>query len=207
MDDNVLRIAAGLRLGSNLCAPHICSCGASVNARGCHGVSCSRSAGRHMRHSLINDIICRALGRASVSAVKEPPGLLTGSGMRPDGITLIPWARGKCLAWDATTPDTFAASHLPSTSSTAGAAAAHSSVIKLQKYAALQATHIVVPVAVETMGVWCTEGLDFVRELGRRTSMITHDPKETSFLLQRISEGQCCLVCGHTASRRIDFSG
>ena len=153
MDDNVLRIAAGLRLGSNLCAPHICSCGASVDARGCHGLSCSWSAGRHMRHSLINDIICRALGRASVSAVKEPPGLLTGSGMRPDGTTLIPWARGKCLAWDATTPDTFAASHLPSTSSTAGAAAAHSSVIKLQKYAALQATHIVVPVAVETMGV------------------------------------------------------
>ena len=27
----------------------------------------------------------------------------------------------------------------------------------------------------------------FVRELGRRTSMITHDPRETSFLLQRIS--------------------
>ena len=69
----------------------------------------------------------------------------------------------------------------------ARAAAAHAAAIKLQKYAALQATHVVVPVAVEMMGSWCKEGLDFVRELGRRMSMITNDPRETIFLLQRIA--------------------
>jgi hypothetical protein len=114
--------------------------------------------------------------RAGVSAVKEPPGLLTGSGIRPDGTTLIPSTRGKCLAWDATSPDTIAASHLPSTRNTSGAATAHAADVKLQKYAALQATHVVVPVAVETMGSWCEEGLEFMRELGRRTSMVTNDP-------------------------------
>ena len=31
------------------------------------------------------------------------------------------------------------------------------------------------------------EGLDLIRELGRRTSQVTNDPRETSFLLQRIS--------------------
>ena len=106
MADDIIRIAAGLRLGSNLCAHHVCPCGAQVKARGSHGLSCCRSAGRHMRHSQINDIICKALIRAGVSAVKEPPGLLTGSSMRPGGITLIPWVRGKYLAWDATSPDT-----------------------------------------------------------------------------------------------------
>jgi len=33
----------------------------------------------------------------------------------PDGVTLIPWSRGRCLTWDVTVPDTFAASHLPVT--------------------------------------------------------------------------------------------
>ena len=91
------------------------------------------------------------------------------------------------MVWDATTPDTLAASHLQSTRSTAGAAAAHAAALKLQKYSALIATHIVVPIAVETLGAWNAEGLDFIRELGRRTALITSDSRETAFLLQRIS--------------------
>ena len=66
-------------------------------------------------------------------------------------------------------------------------AAAHAAALKLQKYNALSATHIVIPLAVETLGVWNEEGLGFVRELGRRTSLVTNDPRETSFLLQRLS--------------------
>ena len=184
MDNDVIRIAVGIRLGASLCNPHSCSCGTVVDV---HGLSCIRSAGRHLRHSLLNDIVCRALGRAGVAAVREPTGLLVGSGMRPDGATLVPWCRGKCMAWDATTPDTLAASHLQSTRNAAGAAAAHAAALKLQKYSALATTHIVIPLAVETLGVWNDEGLGFVRELGRRTSLITNDPRETSFLFQRLS--------------------
>jgi hypothetical protein len=91
------------------------------------------------------------------------------------------------LAWDATTPDTLAASHLSATSNSAGAAAEHASSLKFQKYSALSATHIVVPIAVDTLGTWCVEGLYFVRELGRRTALITNDTRETFFLLQRLS--------------------
>ena len=29
--------------------------------------------------------------------------------MRPDGLTLVPWKEGKCLAWDVTVADTFVA--------------------------------------------------------------------------------------------------
>jgi hypothetical protein len=187
MSNEAIRVATGLRLGANLCMPHICRCGAQVDARGSHGLSCVRSAGRHQRHAMINDIIHRGLGRADIAAVKEPTGLLTGSSLRPDGATLIPWARGKCLTWDATTPDTLANSHLPSTRSQAGAAAAHSSSLKDVKYSAFTPTHLFVPVAVETLGPWNMEGLAFIRELGRRTALITGDPRETSFLLQRVS--------------------
>ena len=44
-------------------------------------------------------------------------------GKRPDGMTLLPWARGKPMAWDVTVADTYAESHLASTTLAAGAAA------------------------------------------------------------------------------------
>jgi hypothetical protein len=135
----------------------------------------------------LNDTIYRALIRANIAAVKEPSGLLPGSGLRPDGATIIPWVRGKCLAWDATTPDTLAASHLATTRNCAGAAAAHAAALKEHKYSGLISTHFFVPVAVETLGPWNHEVLDFIRELGRRLTQVTEDPRETTFLLQRIS--------------------
>jgi len=187
LSNDAIRVATGLRLGANLCLPHVCRCGAQVDARGSHGLSCARSAGRHPRHSLINDIVHRALVRADIAASKEPMGLIAGSSLRPDGASLIPWSKGKPLAWDATTADTLAASHLPSTSNCAGAASAHAALLKNQKYSDLTSTFHFVPVAVETLGPWNDEGLDFVRELGRRVSLVTGDPRETSFLLQRVS--------------------
>jgi hypothetical protein len=80
-----------------------------------------------------------------------------------------------------------AASYLPSTSTQAGAAAEHTAVTKTQKYSALTPTYHVVPVGVETLGSWCADGLQFITELGRRTTAITTDPRETTFLLQRLS--------------------
>ena len=76
-----------------------------------------------MRHYLINGIVNRALVRGGIAAVKEPNGPVATSSLRPDGTTLIPWSAGKCLAWDATAPDTFAATNIPANSGFAGATA------------------------------------------------------------------------------------
>jgi hypothetical protein len=187
MNNETIRIATGLRLGAALCAPHNCSCGVSVDARGIHGLSCRRSAGRHQKHAQLNDIIHRALTRAGVAAVKEPSGTVVGSGLRPDGASLIPWTRGKCLAWDATSPDTLAASHISATSVQAGAAAEHAALAKVQKYSELRNTHHFVPVAVETLGAWNTEGRLFISDLGRRISVVSGDVRESIFLFQRMS--------------------
>src|SRR6218665_2402495 len=46
---------------------------------------------------MINEIIWRALGRASIPSKKEPLGLTREDGKRPDGVTLIPWSCGRCL--------------------------------------------------------------------------------------------------------------
>ena len=51
LDDASLRIACGLRLGTPLCHPHKCQCGAEVDKTGRHGLSCKSAEGRLSRHS------------------------------------------------------------------------------------------------------------------------------------------------------------
>jgi len=47
-------------------------------------------------------------------AVEEPTNLMQDDNKRPDGTTLLPWARGKPMAWDLTVTDTYAESHIGS---------------------------------------------------------------------------------------------
>ena len=124
--------------------------------------------------------------RAKIPASIEPVGLLRNDGKRPDGVTLIPWKQGKCLAWDFTMQDTFANSHLPHTLLKQGSAADLSALSKTQKYANIAQTHIFTPVAVETIGVWNNEAMAFIAEFGRRITETTGDIKETVYLYQQI---------------------
>ena len=73
MDDKVIRVAVGLRLGLPLCRAHLCgSCGAEVNELGTHELSCRFSKGRHSRHAAVNNIIKRSLEAAKVPCHLEP---------------------------------------------------------------------------------------------------------------------------------------
>lgn len=87
---------------------------------------------------MLNEIIRRALVSAGVPCTLEPPGFYSTDGKRPDGLTLIPWERGRSLVWDATCVSTFANSHLPRTMKAAGAAAEWAAVQKHNKYAPLK---------------------------------------------------------------------
>ena len=115
LNDEMVRVSIETRLGARACEPHTCPCGKEVDARGLHGLSCRKSAARHIKYAHLNDIIWRAVKRAQIPAVKEPAGLPRAGGKRPDGATLIPWARGKALAWDVTVADTFSLSHVGDT--------------------------------------------------------------------------------------------
>ena len=135
LDYYAVTVAIGLTLGTLLVMAHKCICGTDVEKLGHHGLSCHRSAGRHLRHNLLNDCILRALQSAGIQSVREPPGLLRTDRKRPDGATLIPWSKGRCLIWDATCPDTVAASYVTRTSVEAGEAAKTSETQKMAKYA------------------------------------------------------------------------
>ena len=158
-----------------------------VDARGLHGLSCRKSGPRHTRHSQVNDIIWRAVKRAQIPATKETIGLSRNDGKRLDGATLIPWKRGKPLAWDVTVPHTYAASHLAETAESAGAAANKAAANKISKYSTFTTTHHFLPISVETGGPWNPESSEFIAELGKIISQITFEPLDTQFLFQRLS--------------------
>jgi len=67
-----------------------------------------------IRHQVLNDIIWRSLGSASIPVTKEPSGLIRQDGKRPDRLILIPWQGGKSLAWDVTVVSTLAQSYVDS---------------------------------------------------------------------------------------------
>jgi hypothetical protein len=187
LNDEDIRVAIGLRLGTALCKPHQCSCGAQVDANGLHGLSCKQSNGRHARHNTVNDIVVRALCRADTPAVKEPSGLSRSDGKRPDGLTLVPWACGRPAIWDVTITDTLAQSYVALSSEAAGSAAELAASRKNAKYIDLSRNHVFFPIAIETLGPICAEGRRFLRELGTRITAVTGDTRETAFLFQRLS--------------------
>src|SRR6201995_1154328 len=145
------------------------------------------SSGRMARHHYINDLVWRALQRAGIPSIKEPVDLSRSDGKRPDGLTLIPWQGGKNLIWDVTVADTLAASHLATTSRLTGGAAKSASDKKDSKYSSLANSYIFISIACETMGSLNSKALSFLSELGRRISAVSGDPRESSFLFQRIS--------------------
>ena len=54
-------------------------------------------------------------------------------------------------------------------------------------YANLTSTHIFVPFVIETSGASNAQAIELTQEIGRRTTAVTGDPRETNHLFQRLS--------------------
>ena len=187
LEDDAVRIAVGLRLGTDICQPHTCQCGVSVDFRGSHALSCKRSVGRLIRHNHLNDVILHSMTRAGIPAMKEPNNLSRTDGKRPDGLTLIPWREGRCLIWDVTVADTTAVSYLSTTAKLAGSAADSAAARKEAKYVDLSARYDFVPIAIKSHGSLGSKAMAFLSALGRRITTNTLDVRESSYLFQRVS--------------------
>jgi len=166
---------------ANICEPHQCPCGASVDAKGLHGLSCKGGTGRSARYHAFNDLLWRALSKADIPAVKEPSGLFRTDGKRPGGVTQLPWRTGKCVTWDVTVFDTLASSYILATSQAPGAAAETAANRKTSKC-------YTQPVLLVCAGrsrdhVSDQRGRDdFLGDLGRRITKHTDDHRESAFL-------------------------
>jgi len=131
--------------------------------------------------------VARAFASAGIPATKEPHGLTRSDGKRPDGLTLVPWQRGKPLLWDVTVICPLADSYVELAALEAGSAAELAATRKLAKYSALGTQYDFQPVAVETLGPLNESACVFLNNLGRKIGENTGDDWSTSFLFQRIS--------------------
>jgi hypothetical protein len=68
-----------------------------------------------------------------------------------------------------------------------GAAAEAANLRKQAKYSTIGGSHIFCGIACETLGPINSEGLKFLLELGNRLCKVTGDPRETAYLMQRVS--------------------
>ena len=187
LDHFQLRIATALRLGSNVSQPYQCKCGVMADARGMHALSCGSSSSRHVRHSLLNGVVQRALRAAHMPSILEPAGLSRDDGKRPDGLTLVPWKRGRSLIWDATCVHRLSASYTAAARQEGAAVANIAEKRKTDKYTSLAGDYYFQPVAIETLGGIGKYTWAFTQDLGQSISMETQDKREASFLRQRLN--------------------
>ncbi|GBP92449.1 hypothetical protein EVAR_62127_1 [Eumeta japonica] len=97
LDDNCVTLWSGC----NVCEPHLCIRGLTVEANGYHTLSRQQRSGRFPRHHVLNYIIRRALIYANIPCKLELPGLSHSDRMRPVNVN-PPAKRERCLIWHAT---------------------------------------------------------------------------------------------------------
>ena len=57
LSDEAIRVAVDHRLRSTTCQSNTCICGAAVNPKVLHGLSCRKSFPRQIRHAQLNDTV------------------------------------------------------------------------------------------------------------------------------------------------------
>ena len=168
LNDAALTCAVGLRLGTDVAAPALCACGSQLDTCGDHALSCRYGAGQIARHTEVNARIARAHHLAGVAATLEPIGLNLNDGKRPDGSTILPYTRGREMAWDATICHTCAPTYIPAASSKARAVAEIAEARKDQKYRALADRVEFRAVGLETLGVFGLSAIALFDDIGAR---------------------------------------
>lgn len=63
---------------------------------------CTKASETRRRHEAVNNLIQRAMNSAEIPSVREPPSCSRSGVKKPDGLTIVPWAKGKSLLWDYT---------------------------------------------------------------------------------------------------------
>ena len=119
--------------------------------------------------------------------VLEPPGLSGDDGKRPDGMTLIPFYKGRSLVWDATVTDSLTPSLVGPGASRPGTAVTRAETSKMRKYADLSRAHHFSPFAFETMGGPGPLTVTLISRVGDALRQATMDKRAHAFFSQRLS--------------------
>jgi hypothetical protein len=188
LNNDVMRVCVGLRLGTKICHPFVCACEIPVDMLGRHGLHCKKNPGKYFRHADLNQTIHQSLSSINASSLLEPQGLFRDDGKkRPDGITYTAWEKGRALVWDATCADSLAASNMIGRSKQPGMASEKAAARKHSKYSKIKSSYHFVAFAVESLGPWSKEAVDLLNKIGSNLIRITGEPKARNYLFQRTS--------------------
>ena len=140
----------------------------------------------------MNDIIWRAIKRAQVPAVKEQISLTLEDNKRPDSMQMAPLCfrglKGNHWLGICHSPRHLCrVTHRWHSVHSRGGSSSSSTTQDCQVFQLLASTHMFYPIATETAGTWNDMAIELVQEIGRRTTFITQDTRETVFLFQRLS--------------------
>ena len=86
-----------------------------------------------------------------------------------------------------TVANTLADSYVASATRGAGEVAEQAGTRKYSKYADLSFTYQFIPLTMEALGPMTADALAFFSDLGHKLSSVTGDPREASYLFQRLS--------------------
>ena len=80
-------------------------------------------------------------------------------------MSVTPWQSGRALAWDVTCCDIFAPTYTTLAATGAGLVANRAEDRKVRLYREVEATHVFIPVAIETSGTFGDEHLPSLKRL------------------------------------------
>ena len=175
-----------LRLGAPVISKCSCICGATNDNFGNHVLTCPNIRSRHTCHQTCNKVIKEALKSAGVPSTLEPRGNSRNDGKRPDGVSLLPWCRGRVVAWDFAYTHKLTISNLRLATSDGPAVATEAEYRKRGHYSALPEHTILGPVAIEKLGGIGKGSYVFLRTIGLRMKLLSTEPRSFAFLLQRL---------------------
>jgi len=157
---------------------------------------------------MVNNIYSHAFSSTDIPNIIQPPGISRVDGKRPDGMTLIPWSRGKSLIWDVTIRDTLAPSYLKMSSSKAGSVAEQAERKKHNHYINLKENHIFTPISFESLGVCGPETKLFMNTLGKLLKKATGEKRALDYLYQKVSiaiqRGNAACILGTFEKKKLD---
>ena len=127
--------------------------------------------------------------KANIKCTLEPSNLLENSSRRPDGVTLVPWERGKCLAWDVNIRHSTAMSYLKSVVENNRPICDEAEEQKQRKYSDLNINYIFQPICFDTHGAVGKSTSAFLKRLSKVQKKLNDEENKLKqfFLWQRLS--------------------
>ena len=166
-------------------------CHGVADVFGDHQVGCGGNRDRIYRHDSLRDALFSAAQSAALAPRKEAPSLIPGSSSRPADVYLPNWKRGQPAALDVTVISTMQQLTRDRASVVPGYALQVGEERKMAAHAeACRSVGIAfTPLVVETLGGWCQEAINTVKDIGRiQGHRLGISPSEsTRHLFQRLS--------------------